>query len=95
MAYKVDEDNEFAKALGVVLRTLRKVRGHKVIVVHKVLGFSETSITAWEIGRYMPSLQNLRMLAQFYRVPMSTIITNTEKTIYMMQKGKKNDDRDE
>jgi len=33
MAYKVDADNEFAKALGVVLRTLRKVRGHKVIVV--------------------------------------------------------------
>lgn len=45
MAYKVDADNEFAKALGVVLRTLRKVRGHKVIVVHKVTGFSETSIT--------------------------------------------------
>jgi transcriptional regulator with XRE-family HTH domain len=94
MAYKVDADNEFAKALGVVLRTLRKVRGHKVIVVHKVTGVSETSITSWEIGRYMPSIQNLRALAEFYRVPMSTIITNTERTIYMMEKGNKSD-RDE
>ncbi len=94
MAYKVDADNEFAKALGVVLRTLRKVRGHKVIVVHKVTGFSETSITSWEIGRYMPSIQNLRALAEFYRVPMSTIITNTERTVYLMEKGNKSD-RDE
>jgi transcriptional regulator with XRE-family HTH domain len=94
MAYKVDADNEFAKALGVVLRTLRKVRGHKVIVVHKVTGFSETSIASWEIGRYMPSIQNLRALAEFYRVPMSTIITNAEKTIYLMEKGNKSD-RDE
>jgi transcriptional regulator with XRE-family HTH domain len=65
-----------------------------VIVVHKVTGFSETSIASWEIGRYMPSIQNLRALAEFYRVPMSTIITNAEKTIYLMEKGNKSD-RDE
>lgn len=94
MAYKVDADNEFAKALGVVLRTLRKVRGHKVIVVCSSLGLSDNSVVAWENGKYMPSLQKLRMLAKFYRVPMSTIITNTEKTIYMMEKGNKSD-RDE
>ena len=94
MAYKVDADDEFAKALGVVLRTLRKVRGHKVIVVHKVTGFSETSITSWEIGRRMPSIQNLRALAEFYNVRLSTIMANAEKTMYFMQKGK-TDDRDE
>jgi len=94
MAYKVDADDEFAKALGVVLRTLRKVRGHKVIVVHKVTGFSETSITSWEIGRHMPSIQNLRALAEFYNVRLSTIMANAEKTMYFMQKGK-TDDRDE
>jgi len=94
MAYKVDADDEFAKALGVVLRTLRKVRGHKVIVVHKGTGFSETSITSWEIGRRMPSIQNLRALAEFYNVRLSTIMANAEKTMYFMQKGK-TDDRDE
>lgn len=92
MAYKVAEDTTFAKALGVVLRTLRKVRGHKVIVVHKCTGFSETSVTAWESGKNMPSLQNLRALAAFYKTPLSVIISNTEKTIWMMEKPNERDD---
>jgi len=93
MAIQIDTA-EFAKALGVVLRTLRKVRGHKIIGVYGATGFSETSITSWEQGRLLPSLSKLVVLATFYNVQLSTIIANAEKTMYFMQKGK-TDDRDE
>jgi transcriptional regulator with XRE-family HTH domain len=95
MAYKVAVDAQFAKALGLTLRTLRRIRGHKVIVVHKATGFSETSVSSWETGKNMPSLQNLRALAAFYKVSLSTIIANTEKAMAIMESDKKNDDRDE
>ncbi len=87
--YKIAADAEFAKALGVTLRTVRRLRGHKVIVVHKVTGFSETSISAWEMGKNMPSLQNLRALAEFYNVRLSTIMDNTEKAMALMKAEKK------
>ena len=93
MAIQIDTA-EFTKALGVVLRTLRKVRGHKIIGVYGATGFSETSITSWEQGRLLPSLSKLVVLATFYNVQLSTIIANAEKTMYFMQKGK-TDDRDE
>ena len=84
MSYRIHEDAVFAKALGITLRTIRRLRGHKVIVVHKATNFSETSISSWEIGRNMPSLQNLRALAKFYNVRLSTIIDNTEKAIALI-----------
>lgn len=93
VAVQIDTD-EFAKALGTVLRTLRKVRGHKIIGVYGATGFSETSITNWEQGKFLPSLSKLVVLATFYNVQLSTIITNAEKTMYFMQRGKTND-RDE
>lgn len=93
MAVQIDS-TEFAKALGTVLRTLRKVRGHKIIGVYGATGFSETSITNWEQGKLLPSLSKLVVLATFYNVQLSTIITNAEKTMYFMQRGK-TDDRDE
>ena len=84
MSYKVKEDTVFAKALGLTLRTLRRLRGHKIIVVHGATGFSETSISSWETGKNMPSLQNLRALAGFYKVRLSTVIENTEKAVMIM-----------
>lgn len=93
MAIQVD-NTEFAKALGVVLRTLRKVRGHKIIGVYGATGISETIISRWEQGRLLPSLSKLVVLASFYNVRLSTIMANAEKTMYFMQKGK-TDDRDE
>lgn len=93
VADKIDAA-EFTKALGTVLRTLRKVRGHKIISVYRATGFSETSITNWECGKQLPSLPKLLSLATYYNVQLSTIITNTEKTVYMIRKGKP-DDRDD
>lgn len=93
MVDKIELD-EFTKALGVVLRTLRKVRGRKVITVYGATGLSETSISNWERGIQMPSLPKLMKLAEFYNVQLSTIILNAEKTVYLTRKGNQND-RDE
>jgi len=93
MVDKIELD-EFAKSLGVVLRTLRKVRGRKAITVYGATGLSETSISNWERGIQMPSLPKLMKLAEFYNVQLSTIITNTEKTVYLTRKGNQ-DDRDD
>ena len=81
-------NKEFKKALGIVLKTVRKLRGHKVIVVHKSTGISETSITSWETGRHGPSIDNLNILARFYNIQLSTIIMNTEKTLIKLQQEK-------
>jgi len=86
-------DKRFAKALGVTLKTIRRLRGFKVITVHSELGFSETSVTSWEMGRYMPTLEKLYALSALYRVRMSTIMENAEATMIKMEK-EKTDGRD-
>lgn len=85
------KDN-FPKALGITLKTIRKLRGFKVITVTHQLGFSGTSITSWETGRHMPTLDKLCALSKLYRVRMSTIMENAETTMIKMEKGKTEDD---
>lgn len=85
------KDN-FPKALGITLKTIRKLRGFKVVTVHHQLGFSETSITSWELGRYMPTIEKLYALSKLYRVRMSTIMENAETTMIKMERGKTEDD---
>lgn len=88
-------EKTFAKALGVTLRTTRRLRGFKVISVHKELGFSENSITSWEHGKHLPTLAKLYALSRLYRVRLSTIMDNTEKAMVLMEKGKTNEDRED
>ena len=85
------KDKRFAKALGITLKTIRRLRGFKVITVHSELGFSETSVTSWELGRHMPTLDKLYALSKLYRVRISTIMENAEATMIKMEKGKTDD----
>jgi transcriptional regulator with XRE-family HTH domain len=87
MPYRLKADADLAKALGATLRTLRKLRGHKIKGVHKATGLAENSIAAWEQGKHMPSMQNLRALADFYRIRLSALLANTETAMALISKG--------
>ncbi len=76
----------YAKALGTTLRTLRKLRGYKINAVVEKTGFSSVSITAWENGKYFPTICKLRALTTLYRVQLSTVIVNAEKVMLMHKK---------
>lgn len=82
----------FAKALGLTLRTLRKLRGYKVAEVVKATGISGASLSAWECGKYYPTICKLHTLTDLYRVQLSTVITNAEKLIVRQTKKGDRDD---
>ena len=87
------EADPYAKALGATLRTVRKMRGFTGAAVTKATGISEVSLSAWECGKYYPTIRKLRTLTALYRVQLSTVITNTERTLYLIQtKGENHDD---
>lgn len=89
MPYKLKADADLAKALGATLRALRKLRGHKIVSVHAATGLAENSLIAWEIGRHMPSMQNLRVLAELYNVPLFVILKNAETALMQIAAPKR------
>ena len=60
------------------LRNLRISRGLTQIELAEGLGTSQSSITSWESGRREPDFATIRRLADYFHVPMSSLLPSEE-----------------
>ena len=73
-----------AAATGKNIETLRKQRGLSVRDLQDVLGFATPqAIYKWQRGTYLPSVDNLVVLAAVFRVPIDEIIAIEESAQQM------------
>ena len=56
------------------LYELRKERNLTLQAVHLKTGIALASLSAYERGRYAPSIENLCKLAKFYKVPLDELL---------------------
>ena len=62
--------------IGQTIRDLRKLKKMSQSELAKVVGVSQTTVTAWEQGKAKPSAKNIYKLAKIYAVE-PTVIFNT------------------
>lgn len=78
MEFTKTENKELAeaerKSFGEKLYTLRKKNGLSQQAVAEVLQVSRQSISRWEVGSSVPTMENLRLLSQLYGVPVDYLI---------------------
>ncbi len=55
------------EAVGTELRRLRKAAGLTQADVARIIGVSRANLTQWETGRYLPSVENARLLDDHFR----------------------------
>ncbi|EOD67569.1 helix-turn-helix transcriptional regulator [Amycolatopsis vancoresmycina] len=55
------------EAVGAELRRLRKAAGQTQADVARIVGVSRANLTQWETGRYLPSVENARLLDDHFR----------------------------
>ncbi len=56
-----------AEQVGAELRRLRKAAGQTQADVARIVGVSRANLTQWETGRYLPSVENARLLDDHFR----------------------------
>lgn len=56
-----------AEEVGAELRRLRKAAGQTQADVARIVGVSRANLTQWETGRYLPSVENARLLDDHFR----------------------------
>lgn len=56
------------------LYTLRKTYGLSLQYLSEQTGITPTSLSAYEKGKYLPSLENICRLADFYQVSLEELI---------------------
>ena len=69
---------------GAQIRRLRKLNGFSVHELQQIFGFEyPQAIYAWEQGKNAPTIDNLLVLAQLFKVDISEINKNTIYSIAM------------
>lgn len=61
-------------ALSKNLYTLRKSYGLSLQYLYEQTGITPASLSAYEKGKYLPSLENICRLADFYQVSLEELI---------------------
>lgn len=56
------------------LKTLVEESGKSVYKISKDTGISQTAIAGWLDGKYTPKLENLKILSEYFDVPLSYFI---------------------
>ena len=65
---------------GAQIKRLRKLNGFSVHDVQSVFGFDyPQAIYGWESGKNAPTIDNLLVLAQLFRVELGTIIVTKNR----------------
>ena len=60
------------------LKNLRLQRGYTQQKLAKMLGTSQSSITAWENATREPDFRTIQKLADFFRVPLSALLPSDD-----------------
>ncbi|MEU0536281.1 helix-turn-helix transcriptional regulator [Amycolatopsis tolypomycina] len=65
------------KQVGAELRRLREAAGQTQADVARIVGVSRANLTQWETGRYLPSVENARLLDNHFR-PTNSLVELVE-----------------
>lgn len=60
--------------IGDKLRELRTQNGYTIEFVARNIGVSYASMQYWDSGKQMPSIKNLKKLADFYKVTVDYLM---------------------
>lgn len=61
------------------LKELREYKGYSQQAFANKLGFSQSAIGMWESGKREPSFETIKLLANFFSVPVDYLLGNEEK----------------
>lgn len=67
-------NDDFCQDVSQMLRQLRVEGGHRQATIAELLGVTRSAYTYYEMGKIMPSLQSIRTLAEFHKVPLEVLI---------------------
>ena len=62
-------------SFGENIRELRKSRGYSQAKFAELVGSNQMTISSWEVGSRMPTLQTIKHVAEVFRVPVSSLIS--------------------
>lgn len=62
-------------SFGENLRALRKSRGYSQEKFANEIGSNQMTVSSWEIGSRMPSLETVKHIAETFHVPFSSLIS--------------------
>lgn len=71
--------------LGDTLRELRKSRGYSQAKLADMLNISQSAIAAYEVGTREPSMEMIQRLSQFFFVPMSAFLPDSNTDMDSVQ----------
>ena len=60
---------------GENLRALRKSRGYSQEKFANEIGSNQMTVSSWEVGTRMPSLETVKHVAEVFHVPVSSLIS--------------------
>jgi transcriptional regulator with XRE-family HTH domain len=74
-----DEEKEFFVQLGRRITSLRKERGITQVQMAKILGVSQQTVQAYEVGRRRIQVSALPVVAQTLTVPLEELFGETKR----------------
>lgn len=69
-------ERALARAIALRLRALREASGLTQRAVAEALGWMQSMVYRLESGSSLPRLQTLLLLADFYKVPLSSLVAS-------------------
>ena len=70
--------NDFLKHVAINIRNLRERSGLTKEKLSKQLNVSVASLSSWENGDHLPSLNNVARLCNYYRISVSALISKPD-----------------
>lgn len=67
-------NEKMRKILGANLRNLRQSRGYSQLKFAEIVGTTQASISAWELGTREPELGTVFQIAKIFMVPVSSLL---------------------
>lgn len=78
---KPKDSQAFAAALGVVLKRLRQERGVAQIDLAVAVDRQRSYISELEVGKRNPTLDTMRLIADFLDIPLSEVLKKAESEV--------------
>lgn len=69
------------KEFGIRLRQRRRCLGYTQVYVSEITGVSNTALCRWEHGNFMPTIDNLIILADMLKCSTDYLLMRTDKII--------------
>ena len=75
LCYHKEQEVNAMSTFGENLRALRKSRGYSQEKFANEIGSNQMTVSSWEVGTRMPSLETVKHVAEVFHVPVSSLIS--------------------